>query len=141
MIIDVNVLLYAIDDRSPQHDKCRSWLEDNLNGTARIGFPWPTILAFLRIATHPRVMINPLSIEEAWSFVDDWLAAPVAWIPQPTPQHLTVLHSLTNTSAASGNLIPDAHLAALALEHGVPLASCDTDFARFPDVQWINPSR
>ncbi|MHB1172715.1 MAG: TA system VapC family ribonuclease toxin [Lacisediminihabitans sp.] len=139
MILDVNVLLYAIDTRAPQHEACRSWLENALNGTARVGFPWSTILGFLRIATHPRVMTNPLSTEQAWAHVDDWLDTPVAWVPLPTLQHLAVLRRLTTAHTLSGNLIPDAHLAALALEHGVPVVSCDTDFARFSEVTWINP--
>lgn len=139
MILDVNVLLYAIDSQSRAHEKCRLFIESALNGRARVGFPWPTILAFLRIATHPRVMTEPLSIDAAWSFIDDWLAAPVSWVPLPTAKHLATIRELTTKNALTGNLIPDAHLAAIALEHGVALVSCDTDFARFAGLTWINP--
>lgn len=139
MILDVNVLLYAIDSGSPQHNACRSWLETALNGSGRVGFPWPTMLGFLRIATHPRVMENPLTTGEAWAYLDDWLAAPVAWTPQPMTRHSDVLREMTVSQSLGGNLIPDAHLAALAQEHGVPLVSCDTDFARFAGITWINP--
>ena len=139
MIIDVNVLLYAVDSTSAQNDACRSFIDQALNSSTRVGFPWPTIVGFLRIATHPRIMTTPLSIDAAWGFVDDWMSTSVAWVPEPTRSHGAVLRELTR--GVGGNLLPDAHLAALAIEHGVPLVSCDTDFARFGAVTWINPTR
>jgi toxin-antitoxin system PIN domain toxin len=141
VILDVNVLVYAIDETTPQHSVCRTWLETALNGAARVGFPWPTTLAFLRITTHPRIMTNPLSVDDAWTYLDSWFNTPVAWTPEPTKAHADILRTLTIDRGLIGNLIPDAHLAALAIEHGVPLVSCDNDFARFEQLIWINPSK
>lgn len=95
--------------------------------------------AFLRIRTNPRAYANPLNPSEAWSHVADWIAAPAAWTPSPTPQHAEVLGGLIARYELRGNLIPDASLAALAIEHGVAVCSIDTDFARFQEVRWINP--
>lgn len=139
MILDVNVLLYAIDERAPQHARCRQWLENAFSGTTRVGLPWPTILAFLRIGTHPRAMTNPMTANQAWSYLDSWLDTPVAWVPEPATKHRQLLRELTTDADLRGNLIPDAHLAALAAEHGVPVVSCDTDFGRFSRIRWINP--
>lgn len=140
MILDVNVLIYGIDSRASQHPACKAWLESAFGGTTRVGLPWPTITGFLRIVTHPRIMESPLTMEQAWAYVNDWLAVPVSWIPEPTADHARVLQSMTTGTAATGNLVPDAHLAALGRQHGVAVVSCDTDFARFTDVAWINPS-
>ncbi len=141
MILDANVLLYAVDRDSPWQPRAAGWLESHLSGPARVGFPWPSLLAFLRIATHPRALRSPLDGTTAWSFVADWLACPVAWIPAPGEGHAQLLAELVAKHDLRGNLIPDAHLAALALEHGVPVVSTDSDFARMPEVIWINPMR
>ena len=141
MIVDANLLLYAVDESAAQHDAANTWLEQVLNGSVQVGLPWPSLLAFVRIATHPRVSRRPLTSNVAWAMVDSWLAAPTAWIPLPTAQHADVLAGLVNSYGLTGNLIPDAHLAALAIEHGVTLCSADTDFARFAAVRWENPLR
>jgi uncharacterized protein len=141
VIIDANLLLYAVDETAPQHDRARPWLEAALNGTEQVGLPWPSLLAFLRIATHPRVSARPLSADRAWAIVDGWLQAPTVWVPGPTLRHAQVLGTLVEKYRITGNLVPDAHLAALALEHGVVLCSADTDFARFDEVRWLNPLR
>ena len=141
MIVDANVLLYAVDTRSPFHQPAKSWLEDALSGPTRVGLPWMSLTAFLRIATHPRASANPLSAAEAWSCVEEWLSAESAWIPVPTPRHADLLRRLIVDGDLRGNLIPDAHLAALALEHGVGVSSADSDFARFPGLTWVNPVR
>jgi toxin-antitoxin system PIN domain toxin len=139
MLVDANILLFAVDRQNPFHATARSWLTEQLNGTTRIGLPWQSLDAFVRISTHPRAAREPLSPQGAWSFVTDWLAAEVAWTPLPTDAHATVLGHLITTYNLAGNLIPDASLAALAIEHGLELASADSDFARFREIHWINP--
>lgn len=139
MLLDADVLLYAQDESSPFHERAVRWVTDVLNGPTRVGLPWPSLLAFVRIRTHPRAYATPLTPDEAWSYVEDWLAAPAAWVPLPTPRHASVLGGLVRRYHLSGNALPDAHLAALAIEHGVAVCSSDTDFARFADVRWVNP--
>jgi hypothetical protein len=138
-IVDANVLLFAVDETSPFHSAAKTWLTDRLNGPARVGLPWPSLLAFLRISTHPRAAQHPLRPQEAWDQVESWLSSDAAWVPQPTELHATVLKRLVTTYEVRGNLIVDAHLAALAFEHGVAVASADTDFARFTEIEWENP--
>lgn len=139
MLLDANVLLYAVSRRAPEHDRARAWLEAQLSGPRRVGMPWESLTAFLRIATHPRVVRPPLMPEDAWRLVDEWLAVPVVWVPTPTEDHAAVLGALVRKYRVTGNLVPDAHLAALALEHGMEVASTDTDFARFSEIRWLNP--
>ena len=141
MIVDANLLLYAVDETATQHRAARAWLEDLLNGPVQAGLPWASLLAFVRISTHPRVARRPLTSDAAWTIVEGWLAAPAAWIPEPTPGHAQILGGLVRSYGISGNLVPDAHLAALAVEHGVAVCSADTDFARFTEIRWINPLR
>lgn len=139
MLVDANLLLYAVDRSSPFHEPARTWWQDCLNGTSRVALPWPTLLAFVRIATHPRASSNPLPVERAWAYVCDWLARPVTWIPPETEAHADVLGGLVVRYRLRGNLVTDAHLAALAMCHGLSIASADTDFARFREVTWTNP--
>lgn len=139
MLLDANLLLYAVHKRTDKHEAAAAWLTEQLNGPSRIGFPWQSINAFLRISTHPRAFQRPLDPATAWERVTDWLAAPVAWLPQPGPEYRRIVGDLVRTHDVRGNLIPDAALAALAIEHGVVLASTDTDFARFRRLRWENP--
>ncbi|MET0772264.1 MAG: TA system VapC family ribonuclease toxin [Candidatus Limnocylindrales bacterium] len=139
MLVDANLLIFAVDDRAPQHDLAATWLERQLNGDRRVGLPWESLAAFVRIATHPRASAHPLRPEAAWRFVEDWLSAPSAWIPLPTEDHVRVMGGLMRKYHVAGNLVPDAHLAALAIEHGLEVCSADTDFARFREVRWLNP--
>ena len=141
MLVDANILLFAADRTSPHHKPAAGWLEAALGGSRRVGLPWESLVAFMRIATHPQVMRDPISSRTAWVQVREWLAAPSAWIPAPTPRHVDVLGSLLDATAVTGNLVHDAHFAALALEHGLAVCSADTDFARFPEVEWVNPLR
>lgn len=141
MLIDANLLLFAVDSRSPHHERAASWLTAQLNGARRVGIPWESLAAFVRIATHPRAAANPLAPEEAWSFVQEWLSVPAVWIPSPTDRHADVFGGLVNKYRLAGNLVPDGHLAALAIEHGLEVCSADTDFARFSEVRWGNPLR
>lgn len=140
MIVDASILLYARDSASPFHAQARDWLTAQLNGVTRIGLPWQSLTAFLRISTHPRASARPLTAAEAWEQVADWLRAPAAWVPVPTDRHEDVFGELIRRYHSTGPLVPDAHLAALAMEHGVQVVSADTDFARFgPALQWVNP--
>src|SRR5260370_15598384 len=139
MIIDANVLLYAVDAESTFHDAARAWLEETLNGPARVGLPWASLLAFQRISTHPRASASPLSPGQAWSYVDDWLGADATWVPMPGDRHAEILRRLIVDGDLRGSLVTDAHLAALAIEHGVGACSTDSDFAPFPDPTSFNP--
>ncbi len=139
MLLDANLLLYAVHERAEQHEQARAWMTEKLNGAVRVGFPWQSINAFLRISTHPRAFARPLDPDVAWGRVIDWLAAPVAWLPEPGTEYQRIFGELIRTHQARGNLIADAALAALAIEHGVSLASTDTDFARFRGLSWENP--
>jgi uncharacterized protein len=139
MLVDANLLLYATDTRSKFHQPAKAWLIEQLNGKRRVGLPWQSLGAFLRLATHPRVSAHPLTAADAWSAISAWLAAPVAWIPQPGAEHATLLGELFVRHEPAGNLVPDALLAALALEHGLTIYSADTDFARFTEIRWENP--
>jgi toxin-antitoxin system PIN domain toxin len=139
MLVDANLLLYAADERSPHNSKAIEWITEQLNGPRRVGIPWQSLAAFLRIATHPRVSARPLTPAVAWQQVTDWLAAPAAWVPAPGPSHAELLGDLVTRYEIAGNLVPDAQLAALALEHGLAVCSADTDFARFKEIRWENP--
>jgi toxin-antitoxin system PIN domain toxin len=139
IVIDSNLLVYAHVTSFPQHERARTWLDAQLGGLAPVGLPWPSLLGFLRIATNPRIFERPASLAEAWRQVAAWLDCEVAWIPQPTERHREVLEFLLSAPGVQGNLVPDAHLAALAIEHGLQLHSTDGDFARFPGLRWQNP--
>lgn len=138
MIIDANLLLYARDSGSPFHSRARQWLEDTLNGSVRAGLPWQSLIAFHRVSTRANAP-NPLSPAEASDQVQEWLAAPAAWVPLETRDHAAALAALVAAHNVDGRLIHDAHLAALALCHGVEVCSADGDFARFHEVRWTNP--
>lgn len=138
---DVNLLVYAVDESSRHHTDARSWLEQALSGTEEVGFAWLALLGFIRISTNPSALGNPLSPARAFEFVDSWLDQPVARVVHPTAQHATVLRRLLEPLGTAGNLTSDAHLAALAIEHGAELCSRDADFSRFPDLRWTDPLR
>lgn len=141
MIVDANLLLYARNSADPLHRRARDFLEGALNGPRRVGLPWPSLLAFLRIATHPRVFARPLSPEEAAETVTTWLAAPAAWLPVPGDRHAELLLALVRDQRLAGARTSDAHLAALAMEHGTGIWSTDGDFARFRGLPWEDPLR
>ena len=139
MLLDANLLLYAADVTSAMHARAAEWLTEQLNGERPVGIPWESLIAFVRISTNPRASEHPLAPSVAWQLVEAWLAAPPAWTPLPTDRHADVLGRLLRKHRVSAKLVPDAHLAALAIEHGLELCSADTDFARFPEVRWRNP--
>ena len=134
-VVDANVLLYAVNPDSVQHDDANAWVEDALSSTDTVGFTWAALVAFIRLATHPSVFRAPFTAEEATSQVDEWLAAPGAVVLEPTTRHVAVLRGLLGSSGTAGNLVVDAHLAAIAIEHGAEIVSYDRDFARFTGVK------
>jgi toxin-antitoxin system PIN domain toxin len=141
MLVDANVLLYAVDPESARHDAAVAWLNEQLNGDRRVGLPWAALSGFLRIATSSRVFNRPLPPDVAWQRIRDWLDADVTWTPGPTDRHAEIFGRLVTTHAITGNLTSDAHLAAIAIEHGLTVCSVDTDFARFPEIRWLDPLR
>lgn len=139
ILLDANILLSAYDPSSPFHRTAAHWLERRLSGTEPVGIPWMTILAFLRITTSTRALRRPLSIEEAVPVVSEWLGRRVVVVPQPTERHWSILSNLLPAAQARGPLLSDAHLAALAIEHGATLCTTDRDFSRFPELKTLNP--
>lgn len=138
ILLDANVLIEA-HMAGPRHDEVRAWLDEQLWGTARVGLPWESLNAFLRLVTNPRVFERPQSIASAWAQVSDWLSCECAWIPAATEQHAEVMGQLLASARAGANLVPDAHLAALAIEHGLTLVTSDAGFARFRGLSWKAP--
>ena len=139
ILVDANILIYAHVSTFSQHNAARDWLDRQLNRASNVGLPWPSLLAFLRLVTNPRIVRRAGPIAGAWGQVRSWLACESAWIPQPTERHAEVMGELLALPGIHGNLVPDAHMAALAIEHGLTLCSADGDFARFPGLKWLNP--
>lgn len=139
MLVDANLLIFAVDESSRFHGVASRWLVDRLNGDHRVGIPWQSLSAFLRLITNPRITNAPLEPAGAWAIVESWLETDPAWIPAPTERHADVFGSLLLSYDLRGNLVPDAELAALAIEHGLTVCSADTDFARFREIRWENP--
>lgn len=139
ILVDANLLIYAANRAAPDHERARRWLDDRLNGTAAVGLPWPSLLAFVRLATNPAIVKRPITTARAWRQVEEWLACDPVWTPVPTEAHPRIVGGLLRASWMTGRLVPDAHLAALAIEHGLTLQSTDGDFARFPGLKWENP--
>ena len=138
-VVDANLLLYAVNEDSPHHKKARAWLEGVLSKEEAVGFDWTVLLAFLRLSTRSAVFPKPLGLEEAFEVMESWLEQPCAEIVDPVERHLEVLTKLLGPLGTGGNLTSDAHLAAVAMEHGAELCSCDSDFARFKGLRWVNP--
>jgi toxin-antitoxin system PIN domain toxin len=136
---DVNLLLYAYDSDSPRQDAAREWLEDTLSSTETVAFTWAAMVGFVRIATNPAIFDQAWGAGEALDVVDAWLAQPASTVVHPTDRHAAVLRDLLTPLGAAGNLTSDAHLAALAIEHGATLCSCDNDFSRFAGLRWVDP--
>jgi toxin-antitoxin system PIN domain toxin len=138
---DVNLLIYAADETTIQHKQALEWVEDSLSGTETVAFAWPVLTGFVRVITNPRALRHPWDAEQALEVVDGWLAQPPVTVVHPTDRHLAVLRDLLVPLGTAGNLTSDAHLAALAIEHGATLCSCDVDFSRFPGLPWTDPLR
>jgi len=138
-VVDVNLLLYAVDEASPHHKLAKPWVESQLSGSETFAFAWAVLLAFIRLGTNPRVFESPLTLDAALDLVDSWLEQPCSTVIHPTDRHSQLLRELLAPFGTAGNLTSDAHLAALSVEHGAELCSADADFARFPRVRWNNP--
>ena len=139
ILIDANLLVYAHVASMPQHRTAISWLDQKLNGTAVVALPWQSLLSFARLVTNPRLFERPLSVVTAWQQIESWLNCPVVRIPNPGERYREILARLMAISVDRSNLIPDAQLAALAIENGFILCSSDRDFARFSELTWENP--
>ena len=139
MLLDANIMIYAWDEDSPHHAAAASFVARAIQGSTRLGLPLQTIAAFIRLTTDARIARHPLTPTEAVSVVHAWLGQPGVWVPETTARSASIFLDLVETESAHGRLVPDAQLAAMAIEHGVPVVSADTDFARFRTVTWINP--
>lgn len=139
MLLDANILIYAFDETSPFHRSAKTWLTARLESGRRIGIPIQSLTAFARIVTHPKISSTPADPVVAARVIRRWLDVPTVWIPAPGPAHGEFFCALLERYRPTGNLVSDASLAALALEHGLTLCSADTDFARFTELTWHNP--
>lgn len=139
IVVDVNLLIYAVNQDSPDHRKAKAWLESAVSGTETVGLPWIVLLAFLRLTTRTGLFQKPLRVNAAFDLVDAWLQQPSVTVPEPTARHLQTMRDLISPLGTAANLTSDAYLAALALEHGAELCSTDNDFGRFIPLRWRNP--
>jgi toxin-antitoxin system PIN domain toxin len=138
-LVDANVLLYAVNEASTHHERCRSWLDDALAAHEPVGFAWLVLLAFVRLSTNPSVFARPLEPGQATGLVRAWISQPAAVVVEPDHRHADVLADLLADAGTAGNLVNDAHLAALAIEHGATITTFDADFGRFSGVRWARP--
>jgi toxin-antitoxin system PIN domain toxin len=139
ILIDTNLLLYANVIGSAHHDRAKQWLEDQFRQEMRIGLPWHSLLGFVRIASNARAYSRAATVETAWRQVRSWLSVASVWIPETTERHADVIEGLLRSARLDSHDVMDAHLAALAIEHGLILCSADRDFARYPSLRWFNP--
>lgn len=138
-VVDLNILLYAVNRDSAHHATAKSWVEAVLGGDESIAMPWVVVLGFIRVATNPRILPRPLTAEQALDVVDSWMQRPNVTTLAPGDQHWTILRELLDHAGAAGNLTTDAHLAALSIEYDAELCSTDADFGRFRNLRWTNP--
>lgn len=139
IIPDINLLVYAYNTEDPSHAQAKRWWEELLNGTDPIGLPWVTITGFLRLVTHPRVLVDPMSVGQATEQVRAWLDCPSVLTVEPGKKFSAIFLGLLDEAGTAGNLTTDAYLAALAIEHQAELHSNDADFSRFKGLRWRNP--
>ncbi len=135
-LLDLNLLIYAVNEDTAHHKAAKSWLETQCNGTESIGIPWIVILGFLRIMTNGKIFPNPLTEEAALNLIDAWLQHPLMQTPEPGLNHWSLVQELILETGTAGNLTSDIHLAAIAIEHGAKLYTLDADFSRFKGLRW-----
>ena len=140
IVPDVNVLIHAMDEGAPTHERAWDWWSRSMHGTEHIGFTWAVLMGYFRIVTDPRILRLPFPIAEASAHVREWMALPRAHVLEPGPEHVHVMERMLAGAGRAGDLVPDAHLAALAFEHGGTVYSSDKNFARFPLVRWVDPT-
>jgi len=139
LVVDLNLLLYAVNADAPRHSKARAWWEGTLNGDEEVGLAWPVVLGFLRLTTRSGILPRPLTPRQALDSIDEWIAHPQVVMLDPGAGHWAILSKFIDSSGAAGNLTTDAHLAALAVEYGATLYSTYTDFTRFAALKFRNP--
>lgn len=139
ILVDANLLLYAANRDAQEHAIARVWLDGQLNTSPRVALPWQSLVAFVRLVSNPLVVRQAVPVSDAWHQVRDWLSCPSVWNPPATDRHAQVFGQLCVLPFMTSRLVPDAHLAALAIEHGLVLCSTDGDFAKFPGLTWENP--
>lgn len=139
LLLDVNLLVFAKSAALPQHGAARQWFDETLTGAHRVGLPWETLCGFLRLVTNGRIFPRPMTAEAAWAQVEEWLALPQVWVPGPVPTHAQILGRLVRDHDATSKRVPDAHLAAIAIGHGLCLCSADDDFRQFSGLRFLNP--
>jgi len=139
ILVDANILLYAEDSLSEHHDLSRAWWDAQLSGSGPVCLCWPVLTAFIRIATNSRLHQRPLTLKEAANRVQSWIDQPCVRLIHPTEEHWEIFQRMLHEGNAMANLVSDAHLAALAIEHNCELCSTDADFTRFPGLNWRNP--
>lgn len=138
-IVDLTLLMAAVNTRAPRHKAARNWWEAQLNGTEQVGLSWLVILGFIRLSTHPKIFPEPMLLADAIAMIDSWLARPNVSIVQVTPQHWNILQNMLHAVGHGTALTMDAHLACLAIEHDAEIATADEDFSHFPGLRWRNP--
>ena len=138
ILVDANILVYAWNADAEQHRTAAAWLEDRLNGVTGVGLPWAALLAFVRLVSNPRIFGGAVPVEAAWAQVDEWLALPNVFTPEPAERYPEILRALMPEVRRSEH-VPDAHLAAIAIEYGLTLHTTDRDFARFTGLKWEDP--
>ena len=139
ILVDANLLVYAHDEAAAEHAVARPWFEGVVNKRGRVGLPWASLLAFVRLVSNPAIVRTPVKPSLAWARATEWIQRDNVWIPQPVPLHAELLTGLLSDGRITSRMVPDAHLAALSIEHGLILCSSDGDFARFPGLRWENP--
>lgn len=139
IVVDANLLIYSSVTSLPQHAASHQWLDRQLNELPRVGLPWASLLAFVRLVSNPTIFPAALSVRKAWAHVEAWLSWPSVWIPAPTERHAEILGSLLSQPGMTSKSVPDAHLAALAIEHGLTFCSSDGGFSRFAGLRLENP--
>lgn len=139
IIPDINLLIYAYNQDAPHHESAKKWWQDIMNTHKPVAIPWVVILGFVRLITHPSVLVYPLKPRFAMQYVESWLSRSHVQILEPGPRHFVLMNELFTQIGVAANLTTDAHLAAIAIEYQCELHSNDSDFSRFPGLHWHNP--